>query len=189
MNTMLIAPIEPGREFKLGRALKPKADTVNPKNIDEAVKLMTPVVHKLAKKWTRNHWQYYNDFVSEGHMGVCVAWQRFAGTDYEKKGYKFSTYCWMWIRACMKDFANRLWKNFNNTTEGTEYNMDTDYYEVSTDAISVKRNYEKLSERDQHVIRMKTMGYSFEEVASELGFQNLHKARHRYLELCEQLAT
>jgi len=174
--------------FTPGIKFKPNAKKDNPTTVEEAFKQCTPMIHKLAKRWTRNHYQYYNDFVSEGHLGVAVAWERFNGTDFQKKGYRFSSYAFMWIRACMKDFANRLWKNFNNTTEGTDYNMDTDYYEVSTDAISVKRNYEKLSERDQQVIRLRTEGYSFEEVASQLGFQNLHKARSRYLELCEELA-
>jgi RNA polymerase sigma factor (sigma-70 family) len=174
--------------FTPGIKFKPNAKKDNPTTVEEAFKQCTPMIHKLAKRWTRNHYQYYNDFVSEGHLGVAVAWERFNGTDFQKKGYRFSSYAFMWIRACMKDFANRLWKNFNNTTEGTDYNMDTDYYEVSTDAISVKRNYEKLSERDQQVIRLKTEGYSFEEVASQLGFQNLHKCRAHYIQLCEQLA-
>jgi DNA-directed RNA polymerase specialized sigma24 family protein len=65
--------------------------------------------------------------------------------------------------------------------------MDTDYYEVSTDAISVKRNYEKLSERDQQVIRMSVEGFSYREIAEALGFDNLHKARHHHIQLCEKL--
>jgi RNA polymerase sigma factor (sigma-70 family) len=175
--------------FTPGIKFKPNARKDNPTTIEEAFKQCTPMVHKLAKKWTRNHYQYYNDFVSEGFIGICEAWKRFDGTDFQSKGYRFSSYAFMWIRAIMKDFANRLWKNFNNTTEGTEYNMDTDYYEISIDSISVKRNYEKLSKRDQEVVRMKTEGFTFDDIANKLGFQNLHKARHRYLELCEQLGA
>ena len=175
--------------FVPGKAFKPKARKDNPTTIEEAFKQCSPMIHKLAKKWTRNHYAYYNDFVSEGNIGLCVAWSRFDGTDYQKNNYRFSSYAWMWIRAYMKDFANRLWKNFNNTTEGTDYNMDQDYCELSVDSISVKRNFEKLSQREQQVIQLRTEGFTFDVIADRLGFQNLHKARAAYISICEQLGS
>jgi RNA polymerase sigma factor (sigma-70 family) len=173
--------------FKKGTIQKPKAKAQNPTTIEEAFTLTTPMVHKLAKKWTRNHFQHYDDFVSEGYVGILEAWKRFDGTEYQTKGYRFTTYSWLWIRAMMKDYANRLWKYQNNTQTASETNMDNRTYELSIDAISVKVMFEKLTPEDQELLRMKMDGFTFEEIAGELGFETLHKARRQFLEVSESL--
>ena len=72
--------------------IKHKEFAENPTSVDQAVRQCTRMVHKLAKKWTRDHYNEYNDIVQQGFMGVVEAWNRFEGTKYQKKGYKFSTY-------------------------------------------------------------------------------------------------
>ena len=174
--------------FKKGTISKPKAKAQNPTTVEEAFKLCLPMVHKLAKKWTKNHYQHYDDFVSEGYVGILEGWKRFHGTEYETKGYRFTTYAWLWIRAMMKDYANRLWKYQNNTQTANEMNMDNRTYELSIDAISVKTMFDKLNPEDQELLRMKTEGETFQVIAEELGFDNLHKARKRYIEVCESIS-
>ena len=175
--------------FVPGKAFKPKAKADNPTTIDEAFKQCTSMVHKLAKRWTRNHYQYYNDFVSEGHIGICEAWKRFDGTDFQTKGYRFTSYAFMWIRAYMKDFANRLWKNFNNTKQTDDISIfdDHDTIEINTDVLDVKKKFLRLSTEDQMLVQMKTEGETFQTIADELGYDSLHKARNRYIEVCKAI--
>lgn len=189
-------------KFVKGVPQKPSAKNkaLNPKTVEEAVEQVKPFIYSLARKWTRNHNHLFNDFVSEGYVGALEAWKRFSGTDYEKKGYRFSSYCWFWIRACMKDYADRQWKYMNNTTpdrlsvgEGDDsvslIELNAEGYEVNTDILDIQKLYNKLSEGDKKLVELRALGYSYEECAENLGFKTLHQARSAHLEILERFAN
>lgn len=175
--------------FVPGKSFKPKAKAVNPKTAEEAIKMCIPMVVKCAHKWTRNHRNYFQDFVSEGHCGVLEAWKRFHNTDYESKGYRFTSYAFMWIRVYQRDFALRMWNFKNNTQEANELNMDNETYELSIDYVSAKVEFDKLGPMEQQLVLMKSAGETFESIAEVLGFDSLHKARTTYLKVCERLGA
>lgn len=170
--------------------LKKKVDVkANPKDELEAIQICMPFILKTAHKWTRNHRQLFQDFVSEGYCGVLEAFKRYKGTKYETQGYRFSSYAWLWIRVYQRDLAMRTWKFQNNTQQENDVNMDTKSYEMNIDHISAKNEFDKLEAVDQELVLMRMEGYTFEEVAEAQGFVNLHKARARYMELCEKISA
>ena len=167
--------------------VKHKEFAVNPTNVDQAVRQCTRMVHKLAKKWTRNHYNEYNDIVQQGFMGVVEAWNRFDGTKYQEKGYKFSTYAWLWIRAYMKTYAETNWKRLNNTTPIDVHEFRLETYDIDETAIFLEAEISKFQPEDRKIFDMRKEGYTFDEIAAETSFKNLHKVRNRYLELCEKI--
>jgi RNA polymerase sigma factor (sigma-70 family) len=174
----------------LKNLLKKKIDVkTNPKDELEAIQICMPFILKTAHKWTRNHRSYFQDFVSEGYCGVLEAFKRYKGTKYEEQGYRFSSYAWLWIRVYQRELAMKTWKFMNNTQQENEVNMDNESYEMNVDHISAKMEFDKLDLIDQELVLMKMEGHTFEEIAESKGFQNLHKARARYIELCEKISA
>ena len=159
----------------------------NPTNVDQACRQLTRMVHKLAKKWTRNHYNEYNDIVQQGFMGVVEAWNRFEGTEYQTKGYKFSTYAWLWIRAYMKSYAESNWKRLNNTTPIDVHEFHLETYSLDENQIFMDVSIDKLPDADKQIIRMRKEGYTFQEIAKVTSFKSLHKVRNRFLEICSDL--
>lgn len=159
----------------------------NPLNVDQAVRQCTRMVHKLAKKWTRNHYNEYNDIVQQGFMGVVEAWNRFEGTKYQEKGYKFSTYAWLWIRAYMKHYAENNWKRLNNTTPLDKHEFHLETYDIDEQTIFLNAEIDKMSPEDRQIFNMRKEGYTFDEIANETSFKNLHKVRNRFLEICQEI--
>ena len=167
--------------------VKHKEFAENPTNVDQAVRQCTRMVHKLAQKWTRNHYNEYNDIVQQGFMGVCEAWNRFDCTKYQEKGYKFSTYAWLWIRAYMKAYAETNWKRLNNTTPLDKHEFRLETYDIDESAIFLEAEISKFAPEDRQIFDMRKEGYTFNEIARETAFENLHKVRNRFLELCEKI--
>lgn len=186
--------LEQSVKWVQGTKQKPNAKKANPTTVEEAMKQVAPFVHTMAKKYTRNHYQYYEDFVAAGYEGALIAWEKFKDTKWEKQGYKYSSYSWWWIRERCQASAKDLWGYQNNTVslkgdqssdEFVELNSET--YEMSTDLIDLKRSFQKLSEMDQKLVQMRVEGETFDVIAEELGFANLHKARQRYMQVTEAL--
>lgn len=167
--------------------VKHKEFAENPTNVDNAVRQCTRMVHKLAKKWTRNHYGEYNDIVQQGYMGVVEAWNRFDGTEYQEKGYKFSTYAWLWIRAYMKAYAESNWKRLNNTTPIDIHEFHLETYDIDENQIFMDITIDKLAGDDQQIIKMRKEGYTFQEIASVTEYKSLHKVRNRFLEICQEI--
>lgn len=167
--------------------VKHKEFAENPLNVDQAVRQCTRMVHKLAKKWTRNHYNEYNDIVQQGFMGVVEAWNRFEGTKYQDKGYKFSTYAWLWIRAYMKAYAENNWKRLNNTTPLDKHEFHLETYDIDENQIFMDVSIDKLPTDDRKIIKMRREGYTFQEIAECTEFKTLHKVRNRFLEICQEI--
>jgi len=167
--------------------VKHKEFAENPTSVDQAVRQCTRMVHKLAKKWTRNHYNEYNDIVQQGFMGVVEAWNRFEGTKYQKNGYKFSTYAWLWIRAYMKVYAENNWKRLNNTTPLDNHEFHLETYAIDENRIMLEAQIDKLMPEDRKIFNMRKEGYTFDEIAKETSFKNLHKVRNRFLEIVSEM--
>lgn len=155
----------------------------NPTTAEEAIKVMTPMVKSLAYKWTRNHYQDYNDLVQEGMMGVMEAWGRYDTT----RNNKFSTYAFFWARRRIKDAAQGNWKVFNNSAP-EEWGSDaTNYGEYDFEAMHVKKELEKMSPEDRQMMIMRAEGYTFSEIQEAVGASHLGKVRNRIIKLTEDM--
>lgn len=170
----------------------PTGKKINPTNVEDALKQVAPFVHTLAKKYTRNHYQYYEDFVAAGYEGALVAWNKFSGTKWEKQGYKYSSYAYWWIRERCQVTAKDLW-GFQNATVSLSGTQDADEfvdlhsesYELSTDLIDLKKVFNALTVEDQKLVQLRCEGETFDVIAEQLGFDSLHAARNRYLKVVE----
>lgn len=174
--------------FTPGKTHKPKAKYENPKTANEAVRMMEKMCHKLARKWTRNHTSEYDDIYSEGMVGVVTAWNKFNGSEHQAKGYRFTSYAFMWARACMKGYAETNWKRLNHLKDGDiseMFDREEFGYEPSEGTVDLQRRMEKLSDEDYTIFSMRTEGYTFKEIAKTLEKENLHQVRNRFLELVE----
>ena len=163
-----------------------KKAAVNPKTAAEACELMTKMVHKQAYKWTRNHRSEYDDIFSEGMYGVLKAFDRFDGSDFQKKGYSFTSYAWMWVRAEMKAYAEKNWKRLNHLVDGDiseSFDRPEYGYELNENKIDLERRIEKLPVEDQAIFQMRKEGYTFKQIAEETNAKNQFKVRDRFLEI------
>jgi DNA-directed RNA polymerase specialized sigma24 family protein len=75
----------------------------------------------------------------------------------------------------------------SDSGEWLENNGDT--FELSTELIDVKKVFGELSEDDQRLLELKTLGNTYEEIAEEMGFATLHKARQRHMVLLDRLSA
>ena len=150
-----------------------------PATKDEACRGLTRMVGKVAARWTRNHKQDYYDFLQEGYIGVCEAYDRFDGS----KGAAFSSYAYLWVRHYIRQHALKSWKNKNNTASMSyeDYNLGTVSYD-NIDTLSIERQINKMDKELQTIFSLRKEGYTFQEVADELGYDSLHKVRNKYME-------
>lgn len=155
-----------------------------PASKDEACRKLTRMVGKVASKWTRNHKQDYYDFMQEGYLGVCEAYDKFDSS----KGAAFSSYAYLWIRHYIRTHALKSWDNKNNTAalDYKDYNLGTVSYD-SVDTISLEKQLSKMPKDVQQIFQLKKAGYTFHEIAEYEGHGNLHLVRNKYIGACEQL--
>ena len=155
-----------------------------PQTLEQAIQMTTPIVNKLAHKWKRNHYGMFADLQQEGFLGVCEAWKRFD----PKANVKFSTYAWWWIRAHIRGMAMGNWEYQNNTaSEAAMVYGNEETYEFSDRLLSVLRQIEKLPTNERQMYQMRMDGYTFDEIAKEIGADSLHKVRNSIMKINEQL--
>lgn len=186
--------LEQNTKWVQGTKQVPNAKKANPTTVEDAMKQVAPFVHSQAKKWTRNHYHEYQDFIAAGYEGVLVAWNKFNGSTYQSTGYRFSSYAFWHIRERMSAYANKTWAFQNHTVSlsGTQdadefVDLHSEAYTMSTDLLDLKKSFSKLSEIDQKLVELRVSGETFDEIAVELGFDNLHKARQRYMQVVATL--
>ena len=166
-----------------------KSGYKQPTTLDEAVKVMTPVVKKFARKYTRNHYHIYEDLMQDGYMGICEAWEKFD----HSKGASFTTYAWFYIRKKIQNTVDPFWK-WDNTTVPEEWAPDSGY-EHSMDAFHALQEYSKLNDYEQSLVRMRTEGYTFDEIAKEINSQpgakrkSLNNIRDEIMDINERLSS
>jgi len=148
-----------------------------PNNLREAVEILTPVVRKLARKYTRNHYHVYEDLMQDGYMGICEAWEKFD----PKRNTKFTTYAWFYIRKRMQDTVTPNWKHDNNTRP-LDWSPEGSYTN-DFDLVAAKAEYEKLDSYSQKLIRMRMEGYTFNEIAKEVGAKSLGQVRNQIIDI------
>ena len=155
-----------------------------PATKDEACRKLTRMVGKVASRWTRNHTQDYYDFMQEGYIGVCEAYDRFDGT----KGAAFSSYAYLWIRHYIRQHALKSWSTKNNTASLSyeDYNLGTVEYD-GIDRLSLEKQISKFSTDLQKIFELRKEGWTYSEIAEQEGYDSLHKVRNKYLEACEML--
>jgi len=161
-----------------------------PSNSTEAVQIVMPFILKGAKRWARNHFNHMDDLVMAGVEGALEAYKRYAGTDFESKGYRYSSYAYFWVKAKQKEYAEKLWGYLNNTASIPEdwAGNTGDCYEIDTDLLDLKRAYEALMEGEQKIVLMRAEGETFDTIAEQLGYNSLHQARNDYLRVSQRLA-
>lgn len=148
-----------------------------PTTVEEAIKMCTPIVNKIAHKWKRNHYNEFHDLQQCGFMGVCEAYKRYE----EGHGTKFTSYAWWWIRAQIREYALTKW-DYNNHTASDEFVQDPGY-ELNTDIIDLERNLERLSKEDRKIFSMRMEGKTFDEIAKVTSHKSLHSVRNRMIEI------
>jgi len=157
-----------------------------PATKDEACRVLTRMVGKVASKWTRNHKQDYNDIMQEGYIGVCHAYDRFDS----KHGAAFSSYAYLWVRHYIRQYCLKSWHVKNNTgsLDYSDYNLgDYDIREDILNVISSNKEINKLPKQDKDLIQLRMEGFTYQEISEKLGYKNLHVCRNRYKELEQNL--
>ena len=165
-----------------------KSGYKQPKTLDEAIKSLTPVVKKFARQYTRNHYHLYEDLMQDGFMGICEAWEKFDHT----KGASFTTYAWFYIRKKMQTTVDPFWK-WDNKTVPEEWAPDNGY-EHDFDGFAAIQAFQKLNDYEQELIRLRTEGYTFSEIAKEINRstksrKSLNKIRSEILEIQDRLVS
>lgn len=170
-----------------------------PLNNTEAIQIVMPFILKGARRWCRNHLSYMEDFTMSGIEGALEAYNRFKGSEYEERGYLYSSFAYFWIRAKQQDLAHRLWKYLNNTTQVVDDDADSSWIErhggastedINTDLIDMKRIFNThLTPQEQHLLYLRVEGHTFDHIAEECGYENLHKARNHYLKTQQKIES
>jgi RNA polymerase sigma factor (sigma-70 family) len=155
-----------------------------PNRPEDAITKLTPMVHKMAHKFSRNHKSNdFNDLVQNGFVGVMEAYNRY---DPSAK-CAFSSYAYQWIFACMNDDRRKAYKNMNNTSAKTlDHVAESHSYQTPMDTqIDFTNRLERLSGLDRAIVRGRAEGYNFRELAeaaTNIGHpMTLHQCRKRYI--------
>ena len=161
-----------------------KATTYTPpQNIEEAIAEAMPSANKLVRKFTKTHYHLREDYMQEAMLAICKAWEKYDNT----KSNKFSTFAHFWIFAHVKDRALERWDEMNNEQEFNLDWHDKDGYTINDNFIDITRSVEKFSNKHQVVFERRMEGYTFDEIANQLGLNNLQQARNMYMEVQQQL--
>ncbi|MGP0085152.1 MAG: RNA polymerase sigma factor RpoH, partial [Steroidobacteraceae bacterium] len=93
--------LDPQEEYTLAKRWREDGDR------DAAHKLVTSHLRLVAKiaKGYRGYGLPIADIISEGHVGLMQAVERFE----PEKGFRFTTYAVWWIKAAIKEYILRSW--------------------------------------------------------------------------------
>jgi RNA polymerase sigma factor (sigma-70 family) len=156
-----------------------------PNRIEDAVEKLTPMVHKLAHKFARNHKSNdFDDIVQFGFEGLLNAYKNFN----PNAGCAFSSYAYQWIWAVMKDKTVKQWKFYNNTGFKAVEDYDLGTYELPLDLkIDADRKVEHMDTTTRAIHAARQAGFTYREIAEVLSKHTgqtvtLHQARRRHLE-------
>jgi RNA polymerase sigma factor (sigma-70 family) len=158
-----------------------------PNDINEAARILSPMIYKMARKYSRNHaHRDLNDLFQDGMEGFTKAYHRFdAG-----RGMAFSSFVYQWAWAHIKDAAKGKWKDYNNTS-GTSYedhNLGT-YNMPLDELIDSKAVADKMDSTTRAIHAARQQGYTYKAIAeamTKLGKPvTLHQIRRRHLEALE----
>jgi len=148
-----------------------------PSTVEAALEEAMPIIHYWVHKYTKNHYWLKDELYSRAYEGFMRAWDSY---DSSRKT-KFSTHAYTWVYALVKDFAKDEWNRMNTHQEFTIDRHDTDYYDLDINDIDFERHLDKLDGLEAEVFRLRMAGYTFEDIAEQLGISNLQKARKHYL--------
>lgn len=79
---------------------------------DEHIRSCTKMVVEMACKYAKKSSVDVHDLISEGNLGVCVAWDKWV----PERGAKFSSVAYMWARAYMINFLKKNTKFYDKNT-------------------------------------------------------------------------
>ena len=148
--------LDPQEEYTLAKRWREEGDR------DAAHKLVTShlrLVAKIAKSY-RGYGLPIADIVSEGHVGLMQAVERFE----PEKGFRFTTYAVWWIKAAIQEYILRSWslvrlgttanhkKVFFHLREAKNKIFALDEGDMRPD--QVKLIAKRLGVTEQHVIEM-----------------------------------
>lgn len=159
-----------------------------PATADEAARLLTPMIAKMAHKYARNHrGRDFDDLMQDGYEGLMKAYHCYDDT----RGMAFSSHVYKWAWAHIKDRAMAKWKDYNHTSGVPVEEHNLGEYEMPLD---VKIDFDRVLERSdpttRAIIAARRQGFNFREISEALGAlgkpMTLHQVRRKYLEAIEE---
>jgi RNA polymerase sigma factor (sigma-70 family) len=158
-----------------------------PNDINEAARLLTPMIAKMAHKYARNHRaRDFDDLFQDGMEGFTMAYNRFDPS----KGSAFSSYVYQYAWAYIKDRAMGKWKDYNNTS-GTSYeDHNLGEYSLPLEDLADYNNLKaKMDPTTRAIHSARQQGFTYREIAeamTKLGKPcTLHQVRRQHLEAIE----
>ena len=157
--------------------------THKPTRVDDAVKTLTPLVAKIARKFARNHIQDIEDLMQHGFLGVAEAYDRYD----PNKGSAFSSYAYQYIWVHIKEATVKNWKTYNNTASKPV--DDYAHIEAATNdndaVIDFKIKLDRMNNLERSIVKARAEGYTFNDIANALGSlgtdMTLHQVRNTYM--------
>jgi len=158
-----------------------------PNRVEDAVTKLTPMIYKLAHKFSRNHKSNdFDDLVQNGYCGLLDAYDRYDSN----AGSAFSSYAYQWIWAWMNDDRRKAYKLYNNTgfkpveeTNEAQYTMPLD------DLVDSNRMVERMEPTARAIHVARQQGYSYREISEameKLGKpMTLHQIRNLHIKSLE----
>jgi len=148
--------LDPQEEYTLAKCWREDGDR------DAAHKLVTShlrLVAKIAKSY-RGYGLPIADIVSEGHVGLMQAVERFE----PEKGFRFTTYAVWWIKAAIQEYILRSWSLVKMGTTANQKKLFFHLREAKNKIFAldegdmrpdqVKLIAKRLGVTEQHVIDM-----------------------------------
>ena len=142
--------------------------------LNRAVRDLQPMVNHFAHKWTRGHYDQFEDLVQQGNLGIVEAWQSYD----ENSKASFSSYAFFYIRKYVREYTLKQWNNMNNTAPEEWIPADRHTTAgISEEVIHVRNELAKLDEKSKVIFEMKNEGYTLSEIASALAERGLTKKK------------
>ena len=163
----------------------------NPQTAEEALRASAKNVAKITAKYTRNHHHLREEIQAEAIYGVMCAWEKFSQSPEEKKTASFATYSYYWVWATVKAFTQKQWKDIELTREYLmeKHQMPCDSFEQDVKDWELAKQADAISGEFRAIFDARMAGYTFSEVANEMGYKNQFTCRNIYMDGVAQLET
>jgi RNA polymerase sigma factor (sigma-70 family) len=159
-----------------------------PATCDEAVRLLAPLVYKMAHKFVRNHKSNdFDDLSQQGFMGVVDAYNRYdAGA-----GMAFSSYAYSWIFAHINGERRTAYKTYNSTSSAPLEDHQLGTYNLPVEDLADYNNLKaKMDPTTRAIHAAREQGFTYQAIAeamTKLGKPcTLHQVRRQHMDAIAQ---